>query len=263
MSDEWGVMSKLAQIGLTEGEGRVYLALVKSKVEMDAKEVSKASGIPYSKVYTILEKLASKSLITVRAGRPAVYSAKEVSDGLSDYKRLVAKELDGKFSEVELTLQDLQTTTDAEKPDIWIIKNTGDIIKKAYATVLNATKEVDVALPFMPEWASEELYNAFLRLRGNEIRLRLLLSSQVTIDKIEGVSKTVSVRTRDKMFGGGIIVDGNEAILFIASDGSNPIVAIWSNHAGLVQIAKAYFDNLWTSSTPINFDGKLPAHRKT
>ena len=251
MSGEWGIISKLAQIGLTEGEGRVYLALLKSKVEMDAKDVSKASGIPYSKVYTILEKLASKSLIIARAGRPTVYSAKEPSDGLSEYKRRVARELDGKFGEVEATLQDLQTTTDAEKPDIWIIKNTEDMLKKAYATVLNATKEVDVALPFMPEWAPEELYHAFLRFKGNEIRLRLLLSSQVKIDKIEVISKTVSVRTRDKMFGGGIIVDGNKAILFIASEGSDPIVAIWSNHAGLVQIAKAYFDNLWASSTPM------------
>ena len=62
----------------------------------------------------------------------------------------------------------------------------------------------------------------------------------------------VSVRARDRMFGGGIIVDGNEAILFIASEGSNPSVAIWSNHVGLVQIAKTYFDNLWASSTPMN-----------
>ncbi|MDH7556790.1 MAG: TrmB family transcriptional regulator [Candidatus Methanosuratincola sp.] len=252
MSDEWGIMSKLAQVGLTEGEGRVYLALLKSKAELDAKNVSKASGIPYSKVYTVLEKLASKSLITVRAGRPTVFGAKPPSDGLSEYKRQVARELEGKFGELEAALQDLQATTDAERPDIWIIKNTGDIIKKANATIHNATKEVDVALPFMPEWASEELYPTFLRLRGKEISLKLLLSSQVSSDKLEWISGMVSVRTRDRMFGGGIIVDGKEAILFIASEGSNPSVAIWSNHVGLVQIAKTYFDNLWASSTTIN-----------
>lgn len=252
MSGEWGIMSRLSQVGLTEGEGKVYLALLKSKAEMDAKEVSKASGIPYSKVYTILEKLASKSLINVRAGRPAVFSARAPSDGLSEYKRQVARELDSKFGELEEALQDLQATTDAERPDIWIIKNTEDIVKKAYSTMINAVKEVDVALPFMPEWASEELYPTFLRLRGREVSLRLLLSSQVPRDKIEGISRVVSVRARDRMFGGGIIVDGNEAILFIASEGSNPSVAIWSNHVGLVQIAKTYFDNLWASSTPIN-----------
>ncbi|MBC7127155.1 MAG: helix-turn-helix domain-containing protein [Candidatus Methanosuratincola petrocarbonis] len=252
MSNEWGILSKLAQVGITEGEGRVYLTLLKSKAGMDAKEISKASGIPYSKVYTVLEKLASKSLITVRAGRPTVFSAKAPSEGLSEYKRVVARELDGKFGELEASLQDLQAATDAEKPDIWIIKNTEDIVKKAYATILNATKEVDVALPFMPEWASDELYPTLLRLRGKEVALRLLLASQVTSGNIEGISKMFSVRIRDRMFGGGIIVDGNEAILFIASEGSNPSVAIWSNHAGLVQIAKTYFENLWTSSTPIN-----------
>jgi len=52
------------------------------------------------------------------------------------------------------------------------------------------------------------------------------------------------------MFGGGIIVDGKEAILFMGED--KPTLVIWSNHLGLVQFAKDYFQHLWNSSEKAN-----------
>ena len=58
------------------------------------------------------------------------------------------------------------------------------------------------------------------------------------------------VRVRDQMFGGGIIVDGKEAILFMGED--KPTLVIWSNHLGLVQFAKDYFQHLWDSSEKTN-----------
>ncbi|MBC7120377.1 MAG: TrmB family transcriptional regulator [Candidatus Methanosuratus sp.] len=252
MSDDGRLIGKLSQIGLTEGEARAYLSLLKSGGEMDAKAVSESSSIPYSKVYTVLEKLASKSLIVVRRGRPTVYSVKMPSEGLSEYKRIMVRDLDSKFGDLEDALRDIRTRAEAERQDIWIIKSTEDITKKAYSTIWNARDEADVALPSIPTWTAEELYPIFLRLKAGKIRARLLFSSDAPKEKVEAISRVTNVRMRDKMFGGGIIADGNEAILFIASEGSNPSVAIWSNHVGLVQIAKTYFENLWASSTPIS-----------
>ena len=47
-------------------------------------------------------------------------------------------------------------------------------------------------------------------------------------------------------FGGGVIVDGKEAILFLGEE--KPTLVIWANHVGLVQFAKDYFQHLWNSS---------------
>jgi hypothetical protein len=52
------------------------------------------------------------------------------------------------------------------------------------------------------------------------------------------------------MFGGGVIVDGKEAILFLGEE--KPTLVIWSNHVGLVQFAKDYFEHLWDSSETVN-----------
>jgi hypothetical protein len=51
---------------------------------------------------------------------------------------------------------------------------------------------------------------------------------------------------RDHMFGGGIIADGKEAMLFLGED--KPTLVIWSNHVGLVGFAREYFQFLWDSS---------------
>ena len=75
----------LRGIGLTDTEAEVYLALLDG--EADAKAASESSGVPYSKVHTVLSRLMKKSLIIERGGRPAVYAAKKVQDGIRDYKR--------------------------------------------------------------------------------------------------------------------------------------------------------------------------------
>ncbi|MGF3522316.1 MAG: hypothetical protein ACQXXJ_04375, partial [Candidatus Bathyarchaeia archaeon] len=55
------------------------------------------------------------------------------------------------------------------------------------------------------------------------------------------------LRVRDHMFGGGVIADGKEAMLFLGED--KPSLVIWSNHVGLVGFAREYFQFLWDSST--------------
>ncbi|MGC9345496.1 MAG: hypothetical protein ACP5ER_01715 [Candidatus Bathyarchaeales archaeon] len=64
--------------------------------------------------------------------------------------------------------------------------------------------------------------------------------------KIEGLAYISDLRVRDQMFGGGIIVDGKEAILFLGEE--KPSLVIWSNHVGLVRFARDYFQFLWDSS---------------
>ena len=64
-----------------------------------------------------------------------------------------------------------------------------------------------------------------------------------TLKKVVGLNK---LRVRDHMFGGGIIADGKEAMLFLGED--KPTLVIWSNHVGLVGFAREYFQFLWDSS---------------
>ena len=61
--------------------------------------------------------------------------------------------------------------------------------------------------------------------------------------------KISELRVRDHMFGGGIIADGKEAMLFLGEDKTS--LVIWSNHVGLVGFAREYFQFLWDTSATV------------
>jgi hypothetical protein len=63
---------------------------------------------------------------------------------------------------------------------------------------------------------------------------------------LKKLAEIAEVRVRDHMFGGGVITDSKEAMLFLGEDKST--LVIWSNHLGLVKFAKEYFQFLWESS---------------
>jgi hypothetical protein len=59
-------------------------------------------------------------------------------------------------------------------------------------------------------------------------------------------------RLRDNLFGGGVIVDGKEALLFLGEADTkrsySGLLVIWSNHIGLVKFAREYFQLLWDTA---------------
>jgi len=63
------------------------------------------------------------------------------------------------------------------------------------------------------------------------------------LKKVAGINE---LHVRDHMFGGGVIADGKEAMLFLGED--KPSLVIWSSHVGLVGFAREYFQFLWDSS---------------
>jgi sugar-specific transcriptional regulator TrmB len=239
-------MARLMEIGLTSTEARVYITLLKG--EADAKRLSERSGVSYSKIHTVLSRLVGKSLVVDRGGRPSVYATKRPSEGLLDYKHAVVADLEVKLKGAEEVLAELEAERDSEKSDIWIIKNQEDILRRTYETLNSAEREVKLALPVAPDGVVAALTPVLMRLKSEKISVRLLLTHDFPESELKRFSELANVKLRDKMFGGGIIVDNDEALLFIGSSGGVVNLAIWSNHVGLVQVARTYFDYLWEGS---------------
>ncbi len=64
----------LMQLGLTEYEARAYVAMV-TIGEGGISEISQQSGMPRSRVYDIMERLARKGFVEVGAIKPLRYRA--------------------------------------------------------------------------------------------------------------------------------------------------------------------------------------------
>jgi sugar-specific transcriptional regulator TrmB len=110
----------------------------------------------------------------------------------------------------------------------------------------NVKSELMVAAPTLPK-ALVHLVVPFLqRLKTTDVKILFMIPKQNTSWNIAELEKIGEVRVRDQMFGGGVIADGKEAILFLGEEKQTLI--IWSNHIGLIQFAKDYFQYLWDSS---------------
>ena len=76
----------LKNLGFTDYFSNLYITLLKSG-EMNAHELSEITGVPYSRIYEILNDLVARLIITKIEGRPSTFIANEPSDVFTMLKR--------------------------------------------------------------------------------------------------------------------------------------------------------------------------------
>jgi len=138
------ILNPLLEIGLNKYEAKVYLTLVGEGIST-AKNVSDITGIPYGKVYEIINSLASKGFCTVLPSKPmkcqaaspkeAIFAAKKNMH--EKYERLeeqMMKDLEPMFAESKKFIE--------PKGVFWIINGRANIIKKIEELVKKANHHI-------------------------------------------------------------------------------------------------------------------------
>ena len=243
----------LRQIGLREYETRAYLTLIERGV-LTASKVSEYGYVPYSKVYETLNSLERKGWIEVEQGRPSRYFPKAPSEALeaaklrledriSSWKHVVIAELQPLYEKRELM----------EKPDIWILRGEFSIMAKLKEMLEVVKSELLIAIPLFAKEFVESSVSILGKVRDSGVNVKIMVAGDWTNKEL---TLFRSVRCRDNLFGGGVIVDGKEALLFLgAADEKRSysgLLVIWSNHIGLVKFAREYFQLLWDTAKLLN-----------
>jgi sugar-specific transcriptional regulator TrmB len=134
-----------------------------------------------------------------------------------------------------------------ERPDMLILRGQQAVLTKVEEVLKKATMEIVIAAPEFAKpviTMAEPLLGSGLK---KTVRVKLMAAGKkedwLFLKKYAGLNE---LRIRDHMFGGGIIADGKEAMLFLGED--KPSLVIWSNHVGLIGFAREYFQFLWDSS---------------
>jgi len=239
----------LRELGLTEYEARGYLSLLERGV-LTASEVSEYANVPYSKIYEALNSLERKGWIETRRGRPSRYYPKSPSEALGAVKL----RLEGKVKSWEKTvLNELQPLYEKreirEKPDIWVLRGEFNILAKLQEMLGKAKSELMIAAPTVSKTLVEAIVPMLTHLQSIGVKMLLMVSKEVMEWNIGNIAKVVEVRVREHMFGGGVIVDGKEALLLLGEE--KPTLVIWSSHTGLVGIADGYFRYIWKNAEPL------------
>ena len=238
----------LREMGLNAYEIDAYIVLLESG-QMTAMDISQEAKVPYSKMYEVLNSLKEKGWIKSSETRPFKYYPVPPLEATRSTKlRLEDKYLIWENT-VTQTLQPLYEKRElVERPDMLILRGQQAVLDKIEEVLKKATKEIVIAAPEFAKpviGLAEPVLGSGLK---KNVSIKLMAAGKkedwLFIKKYSGLNE---LRIRDHMFGGGIIADGKEAMLFLGED--KPTLVIWSNHVGLVGFAREYFQFLWDSSS--------------
>jgi sugar-specific transcriptional regulator TrmB len=236
-------------MGLNAYEIDAYLALLENG-QLTAMEISSIAKVPYSKIYDVLNSLKEKSWIKSSETRPFKYYPVSPLEATAFTKQRLEDRYLGWEQTVSDALQPLYEKRElVERPDILILHGQQAVLAKLEEVLKKANKEIMIAAP---AFAKPIFATADELLSGLKKNVIVKLMATGSIDDWKALKKMAGInelRVRDHMFGGGVIADGKEAMLFLGED--KPSLVIWSNHVGLVGFAREYFQFLWDSSANI------------
>jgi sugar-specific transcriptional regulator TrmB len=247
MSVSEATIKALKQLGLTEYETQAYLALIGGG-QMSASDVSAKSKVPFSRIYDVLGRLEEKQFIQVRKGRPTTYVAKPPTEIM----RLIRLDWEEQLKESSsIVISELQPLFEREQHattrDVWVVYGRASILAKAMEMLDSAKEEVLLSLPSF-DLSAEDVDIVVERVLGVKAKVRILTSS-ITDTIKELIPRQFEVRTRDRVFGAGLVVDQRDTLIMLAGrERGNEFLGIYSSHAVFAAMAAAYFESLWKDS---------------
>jgi sugar-specific transcriptional regulator TrmB len=240
----------LREMGLNAYEIDAYIVLLDGG-QMTAMEISDQARVPYSKMYEVLNSLKEKGWIKSTESRPFKYYPVPPLEAT----RFTKLQLEDKYvkweNTITETLQPLYEKREiVERPDMLILRGQQAVLDKIQDVFQKASLEIVVAAPQFAKPVislAEPLLGTGIK---KNVTIKLMAAGKkedwLFVKRFPGLAE---MRIRDHMFGGGIIADGKEALLFLGED--KPTLVIWSNHVGLVGFAREYFQFLWDSSATV------------
>ncbi|WOV93782.1 MAG: helix-turn-helix domain-containing protein [Candidatus Nitrosoabyssus spongiisocia] len=244
----------LEQIGMTSYEIKTFLTLLEME-KSTASDISKRSGVPYSKIYEILGMLEKKSWIESDDSRPTIYMINSPETGVNT----IQQETEELFKKnKEMILKELMPIYKkkgiSERPNILVISGGINILVKMSEIVESCNKEILIALPSMVD--SELIKQALPKLRllsDKGIEITTLITNDYDKDLLKAVSRLSNLKIKKDLFAGGIISDQRYVMILLGSHSKNieESVAIWAEHPGLANFAREYFEYLLNDSKKV------------
>ncbi|WP_042381614.1 TrmB family transcriptional regulator [Streptacidiphilus melanogenes] len=253
----------LEELGLTNYEARVYLALIRRDV-FTAAEVAREAGVPRQRVYDVLEGLIRRQLAVLHPGRVAGYSAvapDTAVERLIEQQRRSLGRLERLSSELA---RELGPTFDSGRTHtdpldyVEVLRDSADISER-FAR-LQTTAERELLSFSKPPWFTppENLagLEASARLHAAGRTVRSLYSREVLEDPalVEVMHLFVDageeIRIADELPLKMIIADGSTVMCDmpdpVARDSATTSLCI--RHPSLAEALSLAFHSIWDSS---------------
>lgn len=233
---------------LTAYEAQAYRSLVQHGV-MTASEVAKHSGVPYGKVYPVLEMLVKKGAAKRYAGRPQRFIAVEpaiIARQAVERKEAEARQLKHLAQRFLKEAGELGRRNDAQPVDrIRIVEGYRNYLRLSVALHKEARAE----------WLSISelsLYkphiDAYRENVRSGVRVRVLTSrEEATPQKLAVWRKTgAQIRFMERLPTKFSVIDHNDVTVRLAE--GDAYVSVWIRNPSLNQSMRTYFELLWSQA---------------
>lgn len=138
------VLTPLLELGLNKYEAKVYLTLIEEGIST-AKNVSDITGIPYGKVYEIINSLAGKGFAITLPSKPMKCQAISPKEAIKTTKENAEEKFQKLEKHVmsELEPMFIQSKRFIEPKGIfWIINGRSNVVKKIDELIQKAEKDI-------------------------------------------------------------------------------------------------------------------------
>ena len=136
----------LAELGLNKYEERVYLTLIEEGVS-SAKNISDITGIPYGKVYEVMNNLPSKGFLIILPTKPMKFQAVSPKEAVLNAKKNMSEKLEKLESKMIKELEPLFARTkkfSEPKSIFWVINGRSNVNNKIEELIKKSKESINI-----------------------------------------------------------------------------------------------------------------------
>jgi sugar-specific transcriptional regulator TrmB len=232
---------------------------------MDARELSEASGVPYSRIYNILTQLDKEKMWIIKEeeSRPSRYFAKSPDEALVIAKKQYSDSFNEHSNRIIQMLNPIYQSHDTPiKIALYIHRGRDVCINKALSLInlaKNSIYLVSTKLDFL-----EVFYEDIKKARARGVTdLRLLVEAKALDDEsfqpiLKKYESLCEIKWRNQIFGSAVIVDEGEDAFIILSESFFPekmsYFGVATDHVAFGPASLYYYDYLYKSANVANME---------
>ncbi len=238
------VIECLKSLGMTKYEASVYIALLKVS-SATASTIHEISGVPRASVYTVIDQLLDKGLVSVSQSAPKRFAAIPPQEATTKLMGRIEKDAQEAGESLSKIFRERSIPGSESEELIWNIYGIEKIKKRFSDLVSEATQEIKIIAH--PQILSDDIKQN-LTSKANAMRIEVITpywtgalpkKMSVYIIKHPEVSREFD-KVKDMIAGGICIIDGRSVMVIVGL--GEEAIALFSESEGFVRFFVRYYN---------------------
>ncbi|MFP3910057.1 MAG: TrmB family transcriptional regulator [Archaeoglobaceae archaeon] len=185
------IIEDLKELGMKEYEAKVYVTLIQ-RGPSTAQQVSKASGVPYSRIYDVLKELESRDWVLRTEEKPVVFKARHEEHTIGGLKDSLVEKSQKVMSDIKIIKA---SQVETQKVEVLVLRDWKSILSAMRDNLYDVEWSIASMIGFEhPEYTSDFLLRARKANADIKILMREELGAGIAQHQMEDLSEYLMVK---------------------------------------------------------------------